>query len=295
MLLVEFIRSDISGGQMTAIFVTGGRRTGTTLLAGILCADAKANPLIGEAPLLRLLVQNLQWARKPENFESFLQYSFRGEADVIGYFTAMIDQYVERTRAMQGNPEHVVLKSPEFSLVMEELVLAQPQALFVVSVRDPRDQITSDLEVQNKDDSGKVVGDGRQYRDIRAAAKTLNGYYAKVAAAERLAPERILYVRYEDVLEDFGVTLNRLNTFTGMSESQFDPARDWPRYAAISDLEPNYADYTPYFGKPLEASRIGRYRQYLDQIEVLQIEDGCEALMRRFGYVFSATSKNLTI
>lgn len=276
---------------MAVIFVTGGRRTGTTLLAGILCADANANPLIGEAPMLRMLVETLQWARKPANFESFLQYSFRGEADVIGYFSSMIDQYVERTRAVQGNPGHIVLKSPEFCLVMEEMVLAQPHARFVVSVRDPRDQITSDLEVQNKDDAGNVVGDGRTYRDIRSAAKTLNGYYAKVAAAVRLAPDRVLYVRYEDVLQDFAATLNRLNAFTGMGDSLFDPTRDWPRYAAISDLEPNYADYTPYYGKPLEASRIGRYRQYLDHNEVLQIEAGCEDLMRRFGYALSVTQK----
>ncbi len=269
---------------MAVIFVTGGRRTGTTLLAGILCADANANPLIGEAPMLRMLAQTLQWARKPANFESFLKYSFGGEADVIGYFALMIDQYVERTRAMQGNPQHVVLKSPEFSLVLEEMVLAQPDARFVVCVRDPRDQITSDLEVQNKDDAGKMVGDGRTYRDISAAAKTLNGYYAKVAAAERLAPERILYVRYEEVLQDFAATLNRLNAFTGMRDNQFDPARDWPRYASISDLEPNYADYTPYYGKPLEASRIGRYRQFLDRKEVHRIETDCGELMRRFGY-----------
>lgn len=269
---------------MSLIFVAGGRRTGTTLLAGILCADEDANPLIGEAPMLRMLVQALQWARRPQNFDGFVKYSFAGEGELVAFFSRIIDDYVACTRAMQGYPEHVVLKNPEFCTVMEELVLAAPQARVVVTVRDPRDQITSDLEVQNKDDAGNVVGDGRTYRDIPAAIRTLNGYYARVEAAERIAPDRIMYVRYEDILLKFDETLAALQAFTGLSRNTFDPARDWPRYAAVSDLEGGYADYTPYYGRPLEASRIGRFRDYLEPQEVLQVEEGCRKLMKRFGY-----------
>jgi hypothetical protein len=267
------------------VLVAGGRRTGTTLVAGILCADEDANPLIGEAPMLRMLVQVMQWARRPQNFDSFVKYSFSGEAELASFFSRIVDDYVDRTRATLGGPKHIVLKNPEFCTIMEDLVRAAPQARIVVTVRDPRDQITSDLEVQNKDDAGNVVGDGRTYRDIAAAAKTLNGYYARVAAAERLAPGRIHYVRYEDVLLDFDETLKRLQDFTGFSRNSFDPARDWPRYAAVSDLEGGYADYTPFYGKPLEAARIGRYLTYLDPDEIAQIETGCEQLMRRFGYL----------
>ena len=273
---------------MSLIFVTGGRRTGTTLLAGVLCADTGANPLIGEAKIITKLMEVLLWARDPTVFNDFNRYTFADEDDLTGYFAAMIDDYVERTRILQGNPEHIVLKSPEYCLVLEDLVRAAPDARIVISVRDPRDQITSELEVYNRDERGDMLVESQQFRHIRRLTSKLNKYYAGAALAEKIAPDRVMYVRYEDLITNFEETVARLNAFTGMSHNTFDPGREWPRYAAASDLDPTQSDYTPYYGKALEAARIGRYREALDPSEVRIIETECRALMERFNYEFSA-------
>ena len=273
---------------MSLIFVTGGRRTGTTLLAGILCADTGANPLIGEAQMITRLMQVLAWAREPAAFNDFNKYTFDDDDDLTGYFSRMISEYVERTRKRQGGAEHIVLKNPEYCLVLQDLVRAAPDARIVISVRDPRDQITSELEVANKDEHGKLLAPERQLRNVGHLARNLNKYYDNAALAEKIAPDRIMYVRYRDILTNFQETLAKLNAFTGMRHNTFDPVKEWPRYASAVDLDPTYADYTPYYGKALEASRIGRYRETLNPVEIRIIETECRDLMRRFGYEFTA-------
>ena len=269
---------------MSLILVTGGRRTGTTLLTAILCSGEQSNPVIGETPLIRKLMSVLQWAQLPDSMATSDKYAFEDAADLLHFFNGIVGAYVERLRARLGNPAHIVLKSPEFCLAIEQLMAAVPKARFAVAVRDPRDQIVSELELRRRGDDGRTVLSALPLADIPYLVTTLNRYLEPVIAAARRAPERFLFVRFEDMLTAFPQTLDKLEAFTGMTHLRFDPEKDWPRYAAVEDFIPNYPSFSPYYGKPLELSRIGRYRDALDARSVRLIETGCSGLMDQFGY-----------
>ena len=150
-------------------------------------------------------------------------------------------------------------------------------AKFIVSMRDPRDQITSDLEVGLRQ-SGNTSAVGR---DIAAYAETINTYYRPILVASCKLPERFLFIRYEDLVLNFRETLDIMNAFTGMAANQFDPESDWPRLAIDPAAFAGLPSWSPFYGRALQSSRIRRY-QTADEIR--RIEEQCGFLMERFGY-----------
>ncbi len=266
------------------IFVTGGRRTGTTLLNAVICADTDANPVIGEGMLICKLMEVLDWATDPYNFSDFSKHIFADTADLTNYFAGMLRDLAQRTSARHGKPGNIVIKSPEFAFCLGQLMDAVPEARFAVSVRDPRDQITSELEVRIRREDGTLDPSGVQLEQVPGLIRKLNRYYDPIFAAEARDPGRFLFVRYEDLLRSFDLTLVRINEFTGMQCNTFDPAGHWPRYAAVDDFVPNYPSYSPLYGQPIEPTRAGRHGAVLRQEDIAAINQGCRVLMQRFGY-----------
>lgn len=266
------------------ILVTGPRRTGTTLLNAILCADRQANPVIGEAAMICKLMEILKWAADPYRFAAFGQHVFEDEKDLTACFGEMVESYVRRVSLRYGEPRFIVLKSPEFCLVADALLAAIPQAKFVVSVRDPRDQIVSELEVRIRGEDGTLDPSGVQLGQVPGLIRKFRSYCDPLLAAASRAPARFKFVRYEDMIASFDDTLAGLQAFTGMTENTFDPAGDWPRYVATDDFIPNYPSYSPFYGRPLEPSRAGRYLNVLRPGDIELIETECGAFMSRFGY-----------
>ncbi|WP_373502074.1 sulfotransferase [Aestuariivirga sp.] len=99
------------------ILVTGARRSGTTLLNAILCADSQANPVIGEAALVCKLMEVMKWASDPFKFAAFGQHAFEDAHDLSAFFGETVDTFVRRISLRYGQPQFIVLKSPEFCFV----------------------------------------------------------------------------------------------------------------------------------------------------------------------------------
>lgn len=267
---------------MPTFFICGGKRTGTTLLENVVCAYPGVHPALPEAQLITRLMYALRWAETPDNFDSFVKPTFPRRQDLVAYFTGMVREYARRTRAIHGSAGAVVFKNPEYSLVIDELVETLPDARFLVCVRDPRDQVASEIEVVRR--KGEL--EQRQVGgavDAISLGHTLARYYERLLQVEREQPWRFLFVRYEDMVRDFPVTLARLDDFTGLSGNTFDPRSDWPNREEFSETA--YPTYSPLYGKPVVDSSVGRFRQALQAVEIRGIERACETLMDRFGYV----------
>ncbi len=267
---------------MALFFVTGGRRTGTTLLYAVVCADVEANPLIAEAQLITRMMEVLSWAK--QNFALFVSPTFADDAQLLGYFRGIVESYEAATRARFGGVANIVFKNPEYCFHIEDLVRVAANARFIISVRDPRDQVTSELEVgQRQLDRGTAKPPGAA-RDVGAFARALNAYYAPVLASSAQYPDRFIFIRYEDLLRDFASALLRLNAFTGMNQNQFDPSKPWPRVHAEFSTFRELPSYSEFYNRPLEPTRIGRYRQALSTEDIATIERECAGLMSRFAY-----------
>ena len=93
-----------------------------------------------------------------------------------------------------------------------------------------------------------------------------------------------MFVRYEDLVLKTDEVLRSLRNFTGMAFTQFDRSADWSRVQLDWQAFRELPSFTPLYGRKIDESRIGRYRETLTAVEVAAVNEICERLMERFGY-----------
>jgi len=238
--------------------------------------------LIGEAQLITRLLEVWRWAG--DNFDAFVKYSFPTATTLRHYFSAMIAAYEAATRDRFPDARHIILKNPGYSYFARDLVELVPDAKLLISVRDPRDQVASDLEVGVRELEKGIENCAAADRNVLAYAQGFKRFYDPILKASNEFPDRFIFVRFEDMLLDFDTTLDRLNCFTGMTKNLFDPTKAWPRVEVDLETVRESPFFSPFYMQPLEPGRIGRYRRSLNDAEIAEIERECRGLMARFGY-----------
>jgi len=264
---------------LNVVFVLGARRTGTTLLNQILCNDPGANPHVGECQLLTQLCAASRWAGS--NYDRVVQWYFDSRADCDRFFARTIQDFLNTAADHFGEVGKLVLKCPEFSNYKWELDRFVPQGRHVVCVRDPRDQIASELDVGKRQTEQNIDGEAaRAYRtrDIGFLAGRLLQYYGTVLRARQ---DNVLYVRYEDLVLKLVDTLRDIESFTGFDLSAFDPNAAWRRFEHQGEIQKMPA-YVEQYGAPLDKSRVGRFRDSLTPAELDLILQLCGEFMDRF-------------
>jgi hypothetical protein len=155
-----------------------------------------------------------------------------------------------------------------------------PRARFVICVRDPRDQVVSELNVIERRDALNAAGGssliGLAQRFGRAVDATL--------AAFAVAPHRFHFVRYEDLVSEPTRVIPELAAFCGLDLSGFDPSGDWRRMAVSRDQLALRPSFSQLYGRPISVSRVGRYRERLSPDEVSKVEQETRTAMARFNY-----------
>ena len=126
----------------------------------------------------------------------------------------------------------------------------------------------------------KLAGNFEQH------ARHYNGYYAPViGTGNDTFEERLLFVRYEDLVADTGTVVERLARFTGLDLKGFDAKGPWRSLVDFNDAQlSKEAFHAERRGKPLVADRIGIFRQVLPNKAIQTIERVCAPMMNRFGY-----------
>lgn len=264
-------------------FVVGARRTGTTLLQSVLCSDPTVNPLVGEVQLLTRWVETFRFARR--NFALFGADYFDDETALRDFHSRLVHRFLDHCRRRFAPATTLVLKNPELCLVIEDLIDLLPEARFVVSVRDPRDQLASELEVaRRRIEMGAAGGEGGM-PDVATLIELTRSYLDPMArAADRLGSGRGLFVRYEDLVLAPEEAVERLRAFTGLALADFDPASKWARVGLDWEAYRGVPALTPLYGGPIDRSRVGRFRRELSATEVGLAESSMGAQLERFGY-----------
>lgn len=259
-------------------FVCGARRTGTTLLAAVLSADPSAPPLPGEAQLLPEWLATYRWAR--QQFAMRALPFFRDHEELRAFYRRFLGEFIAHCRSRFGQDAALVLKSPELSLYCEEAFEIFPDARFIVTVRDPRDQIASEWRVierrQGQGEDLRILHE----RDFDVLAAQYVRYYEPIIAVLERAPDRVYLQDFEQLVTHPRLALTELEAFTGLDLQGFDPEADWPRVAAEFWGFTSPSD-TPYYGRALEPTRVGSYVESMSEEEARRVTAACASVTSR--------------
>lgn len=285
------------------VVVCGARRTGTTLLAAVLSTGPNVPAFPGEAGLLVPWISSYRWAL--DHFESRALPFFDDRDALAAYFRNLLDQFHDHCRTRFSPASTVIFKSPELSLVFDDAYELMPDARFVVIARDPRDQVASEFAVTRrrlKQPADAEHAAGRRFasmisfarrvelhqivklRRFGALARRYVAYYAPILDHLRGRSDRILLVHYEDLVDDPARVVEQLEAFTGLDLSEYDPTRDWQ---SLGDSYWAYgvsADDTPHYGKSVERSRVGAYREAMSERQARRVQRVCAHTANALGY-----------
>jgi len=268
---------------LTYILVGGVARSGTTLLYGALCSGKQTNPALFETHLVPALLRAYRQTR--HRFENSDEGQFFTDlAALESYFRRIIVDFLEPVRVRYGSPPHLVIKS----IVLTPQCLAALDLLddckVVISVRDPRDVIASQLEVAAK--TRRVATGQHRDADVQRLATELMRAYETCVGAAAGGRERLHLQRYEDLVSAPREAVAKLGAFAGLDLTGFDPTNAWAR--SLRDFETDRAAGSAYvtelFGKGVSDQRVGNYRRTLRPADIRMIEAICRPLMDLFRY-----------
>ena len=260
--------------------VCGGRRCGTTLLAAVLSSDPRANPLGQEAQLLTRLVESYQWGRN--NFDHFGKSFFTTPSGYQSFYQQTVNNFIAKIAEHASPGGVLILKNPEFSSIIQHLAELIPQAKLYAILRDPRDQVASELQVAARRLSEQGKDTNSQERNILYLAEHYRSHYNPILTFYRTHPERITLIRYEDLALNPAHFLIQLQLFSAL-DITVDPGRQWRRVDKFASLDktPSRSDL---YGKAVCSQSVARYKQDLSPQEVSIIEEICHDFMTEFQY-----------
>jgi hypothetical protein len=275
----------VTGGDL--IFVGGCMRSGTTLVQRILCSAPASSPLVAECQYLTALM-NLHetWEKR---YDRFLKDYFETREAFDAFSRNLVDAFLRAAREHFRPASMLVLKNPELTYHFGRLATWYPTARFVVVVRDPRDTIASmDSVARRQRESGvkSVLADS--VGDIAKLVGIFKGYYVPILDSANPFGDRMLILRFEDVIRDAPRTSVLLSRFTGL-------AIDPDGLAAAADGERAYwqnrtddaysaAFRSPLWAEPPSKSAIGAHVNRLSAAAVAEIQRRCADFARTFGY-----------
>lgn len=261
-------------GQDVPFFIVGCGRSGTTLLRVILLGHSRLNispethfirnlvddfPLSGTlsptqvAAVTDVVVAHPRWSAMGIPAESFRRDALALCAPAMADVLNLIYHHHAR-EAGKVRPGD---KTPDYVRYVPQLLEIYPDAKFVHLVRDGHDVAISYAE----------VGWGQAYQGERFEWSQA----VRAGLAYRGSPfaDRILEIRYEDMVRDLEGTVRRVCSFLGEA---FEPDMlDW--HSRIGLLFPGEdPQLHPKLFQPLQSDAVGVWRRKLSAIECLVIE-----------------------
>lgn len=201
-----------AGGGRRLIFVGGAPRSGTTLVQNVL--DSHPDILGGPEFLHLEEIMKLRRAMRDTAGKGWTT-EFHSLDDIDGLISQVIDTLLVPIADRYGR-FYLSAKTPGNVFVFEDLMDLYPRARFVNVVRDPRAVIALMLRVGAR---AKRKGVRLQpfTRDVGAAIRYMQQSHSAGDAAALADPERVLTVRYEDLVTAPATETRRMSAFLGVS------------------------------------------------------------------------------
>ena len=252
-----------------SIFIGGYARTGTTLMQGIVCSDETVFPATREASYFRGLVA--AYRNGLHHWDVHTGDYFDSKEAFRDFHRALLERYFAHLHRRGDTDREIVQKDPTLTMFFPEILELVPDSRFIVMTRDPRDTIASQLRRAEK--SGLDLP-----RNVGSLMKEYVKLYQAVAGRKQDFADRLLYVRYEELVRDPGPVLDELRRFLGL-EIPFDPAGGWDTKRRADEESGSLLD-----GRAISSARVGAYREVLTPGEIQLIGQVADQVNRMFGF-----------
>ncbi len=244
------------------VFVGGTMRSGTTMLHALLCTSEKTHGYIAECRYFTSMIPPLLDALT--QYDAYSQFYFAGRDEVFKYHSMLLGKILSDMRVYLGNPEILTLKDPFITPHIPMLINIFPNVKGVVSIRDPRGCIASQITGALKKKEAISVETVKNFCDH------YNHSYQSILSSFDGIKDRMTLVRYEDIVN--GIEIGRLER-TGISGLK--PDRIW--LDPITDIAQCKDDplYTDLYGQKITNRDSNNFIHVLSPDQEKMIHDLC--------------------
>jgi tetratricopeptide (TPR) repeat protein len=249
------------------IFLIGFPRSGTTLLDTILRSHPSIN-VIEEKPLVEKLISSIS-----DEINGDLKKLKDLNQKQINIFQKQYFENLKKNTENEINSKIVIDKMPLNIIHIGEIIRIFPNAKFILSIRHPCDSVLSCFMQSFKLNSAMA-----NFLDIESAAKMYDSVMKLLKIYLELFPVNLHTVKYEDVINDFDLTIKNTLNFLNLGWSD-----NVKKFYEISDKKrlistPSYDQVN----QPLYSESINRWTKYDNKISnILPI---LEPWIKKFNY-----------
>ncbi|MCK4872327.1 MAG: sulfotransferase [Phycisphaerales bacterium] len=276
----------MTSGLTPSFFIVGADRSGTTLLRLMLNNHERLSvgpetwfflelikqfdlrAVLSPADLERaiaIIINHQRFAEYPVTEESLRAEAARLDRPTIGSLFAVLPGLVAAREGKTCFGD----KTPGYSMCVIELAEAYPEAKFIHIVRDARDVALSLVRV------GWHGG-----KPWRAAEHWMQRVGACEQARATLGPERMMLVRYADLVLDAEVTLRSICGFLDVS---FDERMLTFHETSGEQVLASEKSFHSKTRRPPSPSDVDVWRRDASRMHLLWVEGGAGSLMRSVG------------
>ncbi|MCP4327699.1 MAG: sulfotransferase [Alphaproteobacteria bacterium] len=237
-----------SHADSPCIFIGGRRRTGTTMVHGLICKSDDTIELTRECTYLWQLMH--AYGVSNALFDDHVSDYFESREEFTAFHREAVDRYLGHVAARFGPERRIVQKAPRLTPHFEDLAGLCPNAKFLVMIRDPRDTVASQWGRWHRINKRLNIVDELQrfvglYKSLNQSRQVLGG-------------GRLLFVRYEGLVVSPRETLGEIAKFLDISPPATDDDLSWPVKRPPADPSSTELD-----GQPPSRSRVGAYKGIL--------------------------------
>ncbi len=261
----------VNPSYSTLVLLTGPPRSGTTWLNREICNGNHVFNFLPECSLLTKQIElfsTILHYTDPQRFSAY----FSNTQNLVSYYQDNIMRMIDLIVKINKNQGDgiLVLKDPELSLYLGELIPLLPKHKLIVLIRDPRDVLAS---MKN------VVIRKQQIWNVEDISNQIFKYYYHIDQHIEQASPNTLFVRYEDLvvqgLEKVHQFLQQEND-TNLKQTNYESIQE-----KINSADPFFSEL--YF-QPTTQEKIGTYKNILTETELNDIEKVYSGVIQRWGY-----------
>jgi len=284
------LEKNSAGYQHNVLFVGGAMRSGTTVIHRALCTAENSNPYISESWFLSDIMRLYRWNLTRYNVRHADQFG-----DVRNFRELIwlnIRQYISLVSVKYNDPEKLILKHPELTYYFFELSKHFQNFKFIVIVRDPRDVIASIIKVAERHKESNISSPQTEIVNVKQHCDNYSSYYIDIINNIEHFDNRLIFVKYEDFVNSPGTQLLRISQFSGARYDADRAVEFLPEHASSQNFNKQIREEDPFSGafwsdsytESISTSRIGRYKEVLNDAQIEEIEQRLQFFGNRFNY-----------
>ncbi|WP_321948504.1 sulfotransferase [Paraburkholderia sp. J10-1] len=249
-------------------FCIGAPRSGTTLLSSLLSEGPTVFPMLPECTFITRIIQYyhdlVSFSDKPR----FDAYALSNE-HLATILAPTIESFVYTAHSHFATlaHSHLILKDPDLSIYVDYIPFFFGDSKVVCVIRDPRDVITSFVEVRHRQSVDESVD---------SLISTVFNYYWRVSQSELAKQGKIHFVQFEKILTLDEQEFLALESYLGYKIGR-------TGFQKISfQLDTNDPTHSSNYGNPIKSNQLKQCT--LNANELSRIQDAFAGYNQVYGW-----------